>query len=479
MNSKLFSFEKITLLLISFALLRTFVAVSTGLGVDEAHYLLYAHFLDLSYFDHPPLVGWIQYPFTLIFGETNLATRLPAIIIGFIGSLWIYKLLLQLEFDEERAFYAILALNSSLLFNALFLMLMPDTLLYIFAILLLHILITLEKEPTLKNWFLLGLVLGLAGLSKYTAFLFVLAIAAYVIYKKAWHLLFTPKLLIAVGTGFILILPIIIWNMQNDWISFTYQSNHVVGSPTIKLSFVIQSLIAQMIAYSPFIFPIAFYGLYKGFKSKNNLWIFAAFLGLVVFLFFTYTSLYKKTLPHWPTLFYYLFIPLGTFYLYGLSTFWRRYVKFSIFFSLLLSLVLYFEMVFRVIPFPEYQSYQDDIYVYDKVMKSVDILLKDEPNAAFAVTHWTQGSRAFYYNLEYKNRGFVIDSTTNQFDFWQEKSAKGYDILFINTHFFFKNIAQTFKCDSIEKAQQEDIILHGKKINSIDYIWCRNYQGFK
>ena len=33
-----------------------------GLSVDEAHYLLYAVHPALSYFDHPPLVGWVQWP---------------------------------------------------------------------------------------------------------------------------------------------------------------------------------------------------------------------------------------------------------------------------------------------------------------------------------------------------------------------------------------------------------------------------------
>jgi len=31
-------------------------------SVDEAHYALYAQHLAWSYFDHPPLVGWIQWP---------------------------------------------------------------------------------------------------------------------------------------------------------------------------------------------------------------------------------------------------------------------------------------------------------------------------------------------------------------------------------------------------------------------------------
>ena len=38
------------------------LALAVNLSVDEAHYALYASHLDWSYFDHPPLVGWLQWP---------------------------------------------------------------------------------------------------------------------------------------------------------------------------------------------------------------------------------------------------------------------------------------------------------------------------------------------------------------------------------------------------------------------------------
>lgn len=53
------------------AILRLTLAPFVGLGVDEAHYVLYALNLDLSYFDHPPLVGWFQYIFTSVFGTNE------------------------------------------------------------------------------------------------------------------------------------------------------------------------------------------------------------------------------------------------------------------------------------------------------------------------------------------------------------------------------------------------------------------------
>jgi hypothetical protein len=44
------------------------------LSPDEAHYALYASHLDWSYYDHPPLVGWLQWVF-LQSGGANVWMR--------------------------------------------------------------------------------------------------------------------------------------------------------------------------------------------------------------------------------------------------------------------------------------------------------------------------------------------------------------------------------------------------------------------
>ena len=49
-------------------LIRTSIIGCIGLTVDEAHYWVYSKFLDLSYYDHPPIIGYIIKFFTDIFG---------------------------------------------------------------------------------------------------------------------------------------------------------------------------------------------------------------------------------------------------------------------------------------------------------------------------------------------------------------------------------------------------------------------------
>ncbi|NCU93095.1 MAG: glycosyl transferase, partial [Burkholderiaceae bacterium] len=52
---------------------------TTELSVDEAHYALYADRLAWSYFDHPPLVGWIQWPLVAINAPDGILRLIPIV----------------------------------------------------------------------------------------------------------------------------------------------------------------------------------------------------------------------------------------------------------------------------------------------------------------------------------------------------------------------------------------------------------------
>ncbi|MGI9135394.1 MAG: hypothetical protein ACR2I0_15870, partial [Rhodoferax sp.] len=56
------------------------LGASVGLSVDEAHYALYAVHLALSYFDHPPLVGWVQWPLVALDAPSAVLRLLPELL---------------------------------------------------------------------------------------------------------------------------------------------------------------------------------------------------------------------------------------------------------------------------------------------------------------------------------------------------------------------------------------------------------------
>ena len=81
--------------------LRLSVIGKLGLTVDEAHYWVYSKFLDLSYYDHPPMIGYIIKLFTDVFGINEFAVRLPSVIIFVITS-WLFFLCIKKIFNERK-----------------------------------------------------------------------------------------------------------------------------------------------------------------------------------------------------------------------------------------------------------------------------------------------------------------------------------------------------------------------------------------
>lgn len=475
--------KEILFLILLFTLLRLWVAPSFGLGVDEAHYLLYAVHLDLSYVDHPPLVGWIHAPIYYLLGTNELLVRLPAIILFAFASFQVYLFTLGFSGSKNISLLAALAVNSSMMLNVLSLMLLPDSILFVLIFLLISLVKKIEESPEVKYFIYLGIILGLAGLAKYTSALLVPAFLVYLMIKKRFDLLFSKNTIFTAVIAFFLIAPVLYWNLQNEFVSFRYQGRHVLGSSSIGLKPFLLSLAAQAGSFSPFLFGVAFYGFFKGLRSKNDSIRLSLLLGGIVLVFSLYFSFYDLSLPHWGSPFYLLFIPIGIYFLSVDGGKIKRYIlNISIGISLIVTLLLYFELAAKWFTFPDYQSPFRDIYGFATIAKEADAILKEnnQTKKALAVTEWTMGSRIMYYSMPYKNEVFVIDNRVDQFDFWQKNSPLEYDLLFVQSHFSGKeDFDKKFQCSEVSRTRSIDIMLRGGKVDRIELVWCKNFRGEK
>jgi 4-amino-4-deoxy-L-arabinose transferase-like glycosyltransferase len=468
-------------LIAAFTAVRLVVAPTFGLGTDEAHYVLYAKFLALSYFDHPPLVGWTQALFYYTLGTNEFLARLPAIILFSLTSFLCYRFTL-LAGGERRALFATAALNGSFLLSGLGLMLLPESLLLPLVFALIYAVRRLERSQAAANFVLLGLLLGLAGLADYTAILFVPAIALYGLVKKRYDVLFNPRLLLSAAVAFVIITPVLYWNILNDFVSFRYQTGHVVGGHSPGFRTLLHSLVLQFGAYSPPLFCLAFYGLYKSLRSRSDTLLLPSLIGCSVFVFFLYSSLYKLVLPHWPAIFYEIFIPLGVVMMdKGLVRVKRGIVLFSLSFSITVALLLQAELAVKAFRFPDYKSPFSDVYgLRDVLRRANDIMATDaSSDKALAVTNWTDVSRTLYYNLPFGNKVFLINKHDQRFSRWITDSPLGSDILFINNHFHRCDVGREMKCREVRKAGRMDILLHDSKVDTFDFVWCRSFGGVK
>ncbi|MDD5387462.1 MAG: glycosyltransferase family 39 protein [Sulfuricurvum sp.] len=471
--------KKIFLIILFFTIMRLLVAPSFGLGVDEAHYLLYGHYLDLSYVDHPPLVGWTQALFLQLFGDSILWARVPAILLMALISWECYHFLLFTKATKTQALWAVTALNSSFMFGAIGLMLLPENFLLALIFPIMMSVLRIEQSSKIRDFLWLGLWLGLAGLAKYTAVILLPPIFLYIMTKRRYDLLINPRILLSLVIGIVMILPIIVWNASHEWISFSYQSSHVTGGSTIAFKPFFRSIAAQAGAYNPFLFIIAIYGVVISLHSKKSAILLALWIGLGIELFFIATSFLKPVLPHWPALFYLLFIPIGVVALIERGGRYATTARITIIISLILSIAIHAELFGKWGSFPDYKSPFRDIYGFDILTREGTSLLNTLPSSkkALAVTNWAYGSRLHYYAMPYRVKTFVLDDYNRQFSLWEGETPIGYDLIIVHSH--FSDIPDSLRCETLESLKKEDFFLNGRKVDTIDYLYCKNYQGKK
>src|SRR5512137_1410859 len=80
----------LAVLIASSTLIRLAAACSLGLGNDEAYHFLYAVHPDLSYYDHPPMLAWVEMIGLTLSGSPFSALALRSgFILLFAASTWL------------------------------------------------------------------------------------------------------------------------------------------------------------------------------------------------------------------------------------------------------------------------------------------------------------------------------------------------------------------------------------------------------
>src|SRR5215470_6579049 len=128
-----------TLLVAALAAFRLLIAPAGGLVTDEAHYALYGLKLDWSYFDHPPLVGWLQ-AIALSFSSSELALRLWPIALSVLSCVLLYRLVPRLFPDESpwNATAAVALWSAAPIVTGTGVALVPESVLVPLALLVAH-----------------------------------------------------------------------------------------------------------------------------------------------------------------------------------------------------------------------------------------------------------------------------------------------------------------------------------------------------
>ena len=197
------------------------------LAGDEAHYWDWSRNLELSYYSKGPLVAYLIHVSCALlgpwseaqFGNMMFAVRFPAVVCGSLLVLSLYVLTSQVFKRELLSLLVVMLALTMPTINAGSLIMTIDSpfcCCWGWALVLGYQAIFRKSAWA---WPLLGLAIGVGILAKYNMILWVFSIFCFALFTKKYRSLFRdPGMWVALGIGALCCTPIIIWNVQNDWV---------------------------------------------------------------------------------------------------------------------------------------------------------------------------------------------------------------------------------------------------------------------
>lgn len=191
---------------------------------QEAYYWNFARHLDIGYLDHPPLTAWMIAASTAM-GASEFWVRLPALASSLIV-LYFVALLARDLGGASIATRSVLLAALLPFFFGIGVMMTPDaplTAAWAAALYFLHRALVQGDD---RAWIGAGLAIGAGMLAKYTMILVPLAVLAFAaVDARARRVLWSPWTWAGAALALAVFSPVVLWNLQHDWASFTFQGS--------------------------------------------------------------------------------------------------------------------------------------------------------------------------------------------------------------------------------------------------------------
>ncbi len=468
------------------------------LSTEEAQYWLWSKYLDLSYYSKPPLIAYMNALSTSVLGDTELGVRINAIVIGFLIGVLTYFFALEIfkDFFDKRKDLEIFAFFSSVFISAVpayelaSVLFLTDTPLALFWVLTLLFLWKSIKQNKPVYWILSGIFAGLGFLSKYSMvfvlppFLIFLYLHKREIFKNRW-------LYISILVASIFTLPVILWNIQHDFVSFKHVSS-LEGANVKEISFskslqyIGDYILGQIGINSVFFFPFFAYALYRGFRERKKeeiffQWIFPVF----VFLFFVYVAFKKRVEANWPAFAYFSLYTLAVFYVFLKK--WYKSFIIALFLSAISIVILFYTPILDKVGLgwilPPEKDPTKRLVGWEGLGKTVTQIVEklDKPYIIFSDTYHIASELAFYVKGHPRTYCINLGRRKNQFDLWENINVhRGRDIygVYVTYRSNLPNeVKEGFKV--FIKKQMYPVVYRGKVVYKIYIYLLEDFIGIK
>jgi len=283
--------KRLYFFLATIAILNILQSYFTNISKDASYYWMFSQNMGWGYFDHPPMIALlIRIGYSLF--HNVLGVRLMTVILSFFTYVLLWELVPKESREKKNSdlVYALIVLAMPISHIYGFIT-TPDVPLLFFGVIYLLIFKQFIAKSSFVNALKLGVVAALLLYSKYHGVLIILLTL-----MPYYKLLGKINLYVAGLVGFLLFLPHLWWQYQNDFVTFIYHLNYRSDNEFV-IKNIFNYLLNVVLILNPFISLFLFYYLVRKkvqLEYKAMKFIFWGFIA-----FFGYSSFQNHVEPHW------------------------------------------------------------------------------------------------------------------------------------------------------------------------------------
>ena len=257
--------------------LHMYIAPGYGFFGDELYTIALSRHLAFGYVDLPPLVPALVALSRALLGESLFALHIVPALAGSVTL--VFVCLITKEFGGKTFAVALSALgfivvpvwlsvDSIFCYDSIDQMVLAG---------FLYVLVRFLRTGNRRLWILLGLIAGIACMTKMTILFLGPGFLVALLVSKYRKDLFTPWPWLGAALCLVIVSPYLLWQSANHWPTLEYWTNY--GTARVYQASLPQYLINILVYMNPLLLPLWIVGLYRIFRRLDG--VNYGFLGLL------------------------------------------------------------------------------------------------------------------------------------------------------------------------------------------------------
>ncbi|WP_296705482.1 glycosyltransferase family 39 protein, partial [Algoriphagus sp.] len=465
------------------------------LFTEEAQYWLWSRNLAWHYYSKPPLVSFLNYISTSIFGNNEFGVRFNPIIFG-LGTSWVTYRFGSYLYGEKVGFWAAFILQAMPFWWLISSFHTTDTSLTFFWSLMIYWLYRANKEQEIKWWVFAGLAAALGLMAKVVMLLVIPYLILFFWQEgsigRKWKKMILFFLVMALG-----FIPVLVWNFQNDFMTFKHVANLAGaggGAGGEESSFEIGKSLGrffefiggQLAMISIFLLPLVYGSVKNVIKYRSQEKFYLVLPALLTFVGFGFLSFFTEILVNW-TIFSYMGLPIIlSAWVVDQSEKWLKFRNWAVAISVGLPLLLMLPDFTFFKSIPVIKNGEKLLYRrmsgYDPLASRIDFLedsLGLEEVFVFSETYHMASELSFYLEDNPQTYMLNMGARKNQFDLWPGlEQFVGNEKTGIFVSWNYDSPGKFARFETLEYEEDFQVYFRGDSLRKAKIQIWKNLQGF-